>query len=324
MFAGSPAPAFMWQGGEPTIVGLDFFKQALSLQKFYAKGKPFQNSIQTHGMLLDEDWADFLRDENFLVGVSLDGPKHIHDRYRKDHQGEGTFDRVIEKVDMLLAHKVPVNAMATVNDYSCRFPEEIYQFFMQRELIYMQFSPIVEIDSSDNSKAAPFSVSAEGYADFLVRLFKVWHDDFDLEQLKQKSSIRFFDSLLQKYIGMSPDLCALHKECNLYLVVEHNGDIFSCDFLVESGAQIGNLMETNLLQIYNSPAHAQLGRQKSAYDDECRRCQWLQSCYGGCIKDRLHDPADNGRNHFCASYKAFFPQVDEQLSELARLYKQHY
>jgi len=325
MFDCSDAPVFTWQGGEPTVMGLDFFKKVVAIQKkLCPRGKSYSNALQTHGMLLNEAWADFLKCENFFVGISLDGPESVNDRYRKDRQGKGTFQRVFKNAKMLLEKDVPVNILVTVNDYSVKYPEEIYNFFVENGFIFMQFSPVVEHDPQNPEVAAAYSVNAQDYGRFLHKIFELWIKDFDWKRLKQKTSIRFFDSLLHIYIGMTPDICVLHKKCNDYLVIEHNGDLFSCDFLVSKDTYLGNLHETSLKQAFQSDSHTKFGERKAAYGMECQQCQWLHVCYGGCIKDRLHDPRDKGHNHFCESYKFFFKRTDSRFKKLAKLYRQYY
>lgn len=324
MFACTDNPTFIWHGGEPLLAGLHFFTKAVELQKRYAAGRPYANAMQTNGTLLDEDWAVFLRDENFLVGVSLDGPEHIHDRYRKDRNGKGTFQRVLNKTKMLLAKGVQVNALATVNDYSVQFTLEIYRFFKENGLIFMQFNPVVESHPEDPTAAAPFSVDALEYGKFLRRLFKIWVRDFDFTAFRQKTSIRFFDALIQKYVGMVPDQCMFQKECGDALIVEHNGDLFSCDYLVSEETKVGNIHKESLHAAFLSPAHRDFCRRKSDLIKKCRKCRWLKLCYGGCIKDRIRDPQDKGMNRFCRSYQFFFREADPQLKRFARLYKENY
>jgi uncharacterized protein len=324
IFANSDTPTFFWQGGEPMVMGLEFYQQVVTLQRRYAKGKTYFNALQTNGMLLNEAWAEFLRRENFLVGISLDGPAHIHDRYRKDNQGNGTFQQVFDKTQLLLKKRVPFNILATVNDYSVKYPKEIYDFFVKNGFIFMQFGPVVERDPQHPEVVASWSVNAQDYGDFLIQLFNLWMKDFDFKEIKQKTSIRFFDSLIQIYAGRMPDHCAMHKMCNDYLVVEHNGDLFSCDFLVAEDTHLGNLYGMSLQEAFESPAHLAFGKRKAALGQECRQCRWLQLCYGGCIKDRIRDPNDKGHNRFCESYKVFFKHADRQLKQLATLYHQYY
>ncbi|ALG69358.2 anaerobic sulfatase maturase [Beggiatoa leptomitoformis] len=324
MFSCADNPSFIWQGGEPTVLGVDFFRKVVALQKKWAQGRHFANALQTSGFLLDEEWADFLQQEQFLVGISLDGTEHIHDHYRKDRQGQGTFKRVFANAQLLLQKGVAVNVLATVNDYSVQYAKEIYDFFVKNGFIFMQFSPIVERHPTNPKIAAPFSVSARNYGRFLNQLFDVWLKDFDFNRLQQKTSIRFFDGILQTYIGIEPDHCVLHERCNDYLVVEYNGDLFSCDFLVSQNTRVGNLHETPLKMAFDSAAHTAFGERKAQLDAECRQCEWLTHCYGGCVKDRIRDPNDKGHNHFCESYKLFFKHTNEKLKQLAKLYQQHY
>ncbi|MCP4698730.1 MAG: SPASM domain-containing protein, partial [Gammaproteobacteria bacterium] len=181
---------------------------------------------------------------------------------------------------MLVQRGAPVNILASVTDYSVQYPKEIYQFFVDNRFIFMQFSPVVEPDPKYPDRAAPFSVNAKQYGRFLTKLFTHWHKDFDYRHLKQKTSVRFFDSLMHRYVGLAPDHCTLQQKCNAYLVVEHNGDLFSCDFLVSQDTRLGNLHEISLRQAFNSPAHIAFGRRKADYGEECQRCQWLKLCYG--------------------------------------------
>jgi len=325
LFNCSDQPTFTWQGGEPTILGIEFFKKVVALQKRYHRGKPYANALQTAGHLLNEEWADFLKRENFLVGVSMDGSKHIHDRYRKDIRGKGTFDIVLKNAKMLLNKGVDVNILASVNDYSVKYPKEIYDFFVDNGFNFMQFSPVVELHpDKPDLLAAPFSVNAKDYGRFLYRLFKRWQKDFDHQNLKQKTSIRFFDSIMKRYIGMTPDHCVLHQKCNQYLVIEHNGDLYSCDFMVSPATHLGNLHQTSLHDAFNSEAHVAFGAEKSNYGEMCEQCDWLKYCYGGCVKDRVRDPRDKGHNHFCESYKYFFERADSTFKKFAEAYKQHY
>ncbi len=324
MFAATDQPTFTWQGGEPTVMGLDFFRQAVELQKYYAKGRVYANSLQTHAMLLNPEWAKFLKQENFLVGISIDGPEHIHDYYRLDAQGKGTFQKVFDNTKMLQEHKVDFNILASVTDYSANYPKEIYQFFRDNNFNFMQFSPVVEPDNENSGIALPFSVNARQYGHFLHKVFRSWLKDFDYQQLKQKTSIRFFDSLLNRYIGNEADHCIFKKNCNVYLVVEHNGDLFSCDFLVSPQTYLGNLHQIELKHAFNSPNHIAFGQQKANYDKKCQQCQWLKICYGGCVKDRINDSRDQGHNRFCHSYEYFFEHNHFEFIKLAKLYLQNY
>ena len=324
MFACSDAPTFVWHGGEPALMGLDFFVKVVAVQRYYANGRDYSNAIQTNGTLLDEEWARFLKDENFLAGVSLDGPEHMHDKHRRDLRGNGTFQRVFENAKMLSSKGVQINILSTVNAYSVEYPREIYKFFKKNGFTFMQFAPVVESDPLNPEVAAPYSVNPKDYGVFLNRLFELWVKDFDYKRLRQKTSIRFFDALIQKYVGMIPDHCNFHKVCGNALVVEHNGDMFSCDYLVSEDTCVGNIHEISIGEAFQSREHIAFGKLKSEFGIQCQKCRWLDLCYGGCIKDRIRDPRDKGHNHFCESYKYFFERADKRLKKFAKLYRQHY
>ncbi len=317
-------PLFAWQGGEPTMMGLPFFRRALELQRHYAEGRPVQNTIQTNGILIDEEWANFLRINKFLVGLSLDGKKPIHDAHRQDASGEGSWLKVQKAARLLMRKKVDVNALATVNAESVHKPEETYRFLKALGFTFMQFIPIVETDPEDPSKATDWSVDPEDYGRFLCRIFDLWVKDIDMEQLKAKISIRYFDSLLHTYLGKTPSDCTMIPECGVYLVVEHNGDVFPCDFFVKPELKLGNIHSGNLRTMLNSKKQTNFGRMKYDMVDECRTCPWLNQCHGGCLKDRYRDPRDRGRSHFCLSTKIFLEHADTKFQELANLYRKYY
>lgn len=311
--------SFGWQGGEPTLMGLDFYKKAVTFQQRYGSGRIVGNGLQTNGLLLDQEWAEFLKDNNFLVGISLDGPQHIHDSYRKHSNGKPSWDQVVKKAKMLLEAGVQVNVLTVVNDYSVQFPEEIYKFHKSLGFEYMQFIPIVETDPDDRRRAAQYSVDPESYGTFLTRLFDLWQADF--RNGRATTSIRHFDSVFLSYVGMESPECTLLKECGNYVVVEHNGDVYSCDFFVEDSWKLGNLDNDDLLLLLNSERQTEFGKLKSDLPTECVECEWKRLCYGGCTKDRLRDPRDNGISHFCESYKMFFNHADERLEELAEKWR---
>lgn len=307
--------SFGWQGGEPTLMGIPFFQKALSLQAQYGRGKTVGNGLQTNGLLLDPHWATFLRDFKFLVGLSLDGPEHIHDHYRRQRGGEGTWGTVVEKAKMLLDAGVEVNALSVVTEYSARCAAEIYHFHKELGLNYMQFIPCVETDPRDPSRAAPFSVTPEQYGEFLIALFDLWLAD--VHDGVASTSIRYFDSVFHTYLGLTAPDCTLGERCGTYLVVEHNGDVFSCDFFVEPAWRLGNVMEGRLDDMLNSTKQREFGMMKALRSASCTICPWLRHCYGGCTKDRLRDPADRETMHFCKSTIMFFEHADRALRDLA-------
>lgn len=311
--------SFGWQGGEPTLMGLPFFEKAVDLQRKYGTGKVVGNGLQTNGILIDDPWIDFLKEYNFLVGLSLDGPEYIHDKYRRLVNGKGTWTQVVKKAEAMLLAGVAVNALSVINDHSVNYPEEIYSFLKEKGLDYMQFIPCMERASMDQDKVASFSVPPEKFGTFLCRIFDLWINDF--EDGAPTTSVRFFDSVFYSYVGLTPPECTLMKNCGVYVVVEHNGDVYSCDFFVDPEHKLGNIKDSKLVDLLNSASQRQFGKSKSDLPEVCRGCQWLKYCRGGCLKDRLRDPKNLGHNYFCASYKMFFLHAHETFCRIADEWK---
>ncbi len=308
-----------WQGGEPTLMGLNFFRRAIDLEMKYGHGQLVGNGLQTNGTLLNRNWAKFLKRYDWLVGLSLDGPEYIHDYYRINKEGKGTHSKVEDNAKMLLDEGVSVNAMCTVNNHSVKYPEELYNYYKKLGLTYMQFIPIVETDENNPQKAADFSVSAEDYGRFLNKLFDLWLADFKNGQ--PTTSIRYFESVLYPYVGLEAPECTMKKECGVYVVIEHNGNVYSCDFFVEPKWKLGNIMHDQIINMLNSKKQFAFGRLKAQLPPECRKCRWLTKCYGGCTKDRIKDPQDKGKPRFCTSYKMFFEHADPVLKKMAEQWK---
>lgn len=309
-----------WQGGEPTLMGLEFYERAIQLEMKYGHGQMVGNGLQTNGLLLNRDWAKFLKKYDWLVGISLDGPAFIHDHFRFDQAGKGTHRRVEDNAKMLLDEGVAANAMCCVTSHSVKYPEELYQYYKSLGLTFMQFIPIVETDKNDPSKAADFSVSAEDYGSFLNKLFDLWLADFKDGQ--PTTSVRHFESVFYSYVGLQAPECTMMKECGPYVVIEHNGNIYSCDFFVEPKWKLGNVMTDRLINMLNSKKQTIFGQAKAQLPRECRQCSWLTKCYGGCTKDRIKDPQDHRKPRFCTSYKMFFKHADPVLSDMAVSWQQ--
>jgi len=308
-----------WQGGEPTLMGLPFFERAVEFQKKFGHGHVVGNGLQTNGLLIDKQWAEFLKEYKFLVGLSIDGPEHVHDHYRLMRNGKGSWSRVVDKARLILDTGVEVNALAVVNDCSVKYPEEIYEYLKSIGLNYMQFIPCVETDSRNPDQSAPFSVPPEKYGEFLCTVFDLWLADFADDM--PSTSIRFFDSVFFHYVGLPPPECTLLEECGVYVVVEHNGDVYSCDFFVDPDWKLGNIMTNRLLDMLNSSIQKRFGQLKASLPKDCLNCAWLRTCRGGCFKDRLHNPSNAELNHFCESYKMFFEHSDKRFKELAAEWK---
>lgn len=320
---GTPEVSFCWQGGEPTLLGIDFFKRAVDYQIQYGRGKTVGNAIQTNGVLIDQKWADFLFNYRFLTGLSIDGPRHVHDRYRRMAGGGASWEKTFDATKRLLDRNVLVNALSVINDYSSQYPEEIYGFLKEAGLTHMQFIPCVETDPASPGHAAAYSVSSDDYGNFLCRIFDLWLSDFD--NGVPGTSIRLFESLLFSYAKMIPPDCALMDECGAYLVVEYNGDVYSCDFFVTPEHKLGNIMNGRLDKMLNSASQRNFGRKKKTPPDLCENCAYLSHCRGGCPKDRIRDPADKGVNHFCGAYKMFFDHAGPALQNIVDTWrkKQH-
>jgi uncharacterized protein len=316
MRQGGNQVSFGWQGGEPTLMGRGFFDLAAQYQaRFGRAGQVVGNGLQTNGILIDESWASFLRDARFLVGLSLDGPQHVHDRYRRFKSGQPSWERVVHARDLLLNTGVEVNALVVVTDYSARFAREIYRFHKENGLAHMQFIPCIEADPTGSGTIAPYSVSPEAYGNFLCELFDLWINDFRYDQ--PTTFVRWFDSVFYTYVELPAPECTLLEICGDYLVVEHNGDVFSCDFFVAPEWCLGNVMTSALSDLLNLPLQNSFGTIKAQLPKECYECLWLKHCRGGCPKERERNPDDCGLCYSCESYKMFFSYADDRLRKLA-------
>jgi uncharacterized protein len=316
---GTSEVAFGWQGGEPTLMGLAFFETAIEHEQRHGRGQTVGNGLQTNGLLIDQEWAAFLARNQFLVGLSIDGPAHVHDRYRRLRGGQPSHARAVDAAKRMLDAGVAVNALTVINDCSVRFPEEIYAFHKELGLAYMQLIPCLEPLPREAGKTEPSAARPEDYGRFLCRIFDLWLEDFDGPMAT--TSIRFFDSVFHTYVGMTPPECTLLEECGVYVVVEHNGDVYACDFFVEDNWRLGNVLEGRLVDMLNSSRQVRFGRRKSRLPDACRQCTWLERCRGGCPKERLYDPSAQASPFFCEAYKQLFAHADPTFKRLAATWR---
>lgn len=309
-----PVSLFSWQGGEPTLCRLQFFQEVVKLQIRYGRGgQMVSNTVQTNGILLDKDWCRFLNKYKFLVGLSLDGPQPIHDHYRHSRNGKGSWEKVIGAAKLLSDYEVKFNILAMVTRKSEYQAQKLFYWFVEHEFRYLQFIPCLET-VPHGEDLAPFSSTDKGYGDFLCGLFDVWWKNRD-----QAVSIRLFDAILERLISGRSALCVFSPFCQNYLVVEHNGTVYPCDFFVTKDRCLGNLMKTPLEQLFHLPSNRDFGRKKSILPDECQQCPWLPFCWGGCQKDRINSQGRPAvKSFFCASYKQFFPHAMPRLIELAK------
>lgn len=279
---GRPHNAFIWQGGEPTLAGIDFFRKALELQRKYAGySQQVQNFFQTNGILLDSEWCEFLAGNDWLTGISLDGPEDLHNRYRLTAGGTGTWKEVMESVERMKSAGVTFNALAMLNDQTVREPERVYRFFRKNRIDHLQFINCYEKDAGGN--LLPFAARAEAVAGFYVRLFDLWMEDGF-----PHVSIRLFEDILIYYLDRVHVSCTWMGSCDSYLLVEHNGDLYPCDFFVEPRWRLGNLMEQPLQELEVSPLRQEFASLKKA-PDECSSCPVLSFCNGDCIRYRDDD-----------------------------------
>ncbi len=302
---------FGWQGGEPTLMGLDFFKKAVSLQQKYGvSGQSVSNGLQTNGILLDAEWARFLRRYNFLVGVSLDGPAPYHDHYRRYIGGAPTHEKVVENMHMLDEHDVQFNVLSVINDVTAQHGAEIYDYFLSEGFYYMQFIPCVEVDP-DTGKLTDFSVGPDALAEFLCTVFDRWYNDG-----KPEASIRDFDAILAAYVGQEAPMCCYQEACGSYVAVEYNGDIYPCDFFVQDDLLIGNLEEISLEEAFGSERLRRFASNKSDPRPECQECIWLPLCNQGC--PRFVGVEGRAQHYHCRAYKQFFTHSHEAFMDLRR------
>jgi uncharacterized protein len=308
-----PVVGFAWQGGEPTLMGIDFFRKAVELQKKLGRsGQEVSNTLQTNGVLLDNNWCRFFHENKFLLGISIDGPKEFHDQYRLDHSGTGTFDRVMRGIENCKKHQVEFSTLVLLNNRNVEHPETIFNFLIENELTYLQFIPCVETDLTTNT-IAEFSITPKQYGDFLCKIFDLWY-----EYGPEKMNIRDFDSLVTYYVMGKHTICAYSKQCAGFVVIEHNGDAFCCEFFVEPKWRLGNILETPLEKLAVSIVKRNFARDKQNICNKCLLCRYLDICRGGCMKDRVRLTADTaGQNYFCESYKQFFKYSIPRFMQIA-------
>ncbi|MGC9197075.1 MAG: anaerobic sulfatase maturase [Syntrophobacteraceae bacterium] len=319
----SPGATVAWQGGEPTLMGLGFYRRSLELQRRYRRpGVRIENTFQTNGVLLDDQWCRFFKENDFLVGLSLDGPGELHDFYRKDKAGRGTFRRVVRAVRLLQKHRVEFNILCAVNSRNGDHPLEVYRFFRDElRADYIQFIPIVERAGAsgyqEGGAVTEPSVGPEQFGRFLIEIFNEWvaHD-------VGSTFVLNFDATLAAWMGHPGAVCTLAPTCGLALTLEHNGDLYSCDHFVEPAYLLGNILTTPMLELAASARQKKFGRDKSdTLPGYCGRCDFLAVCYGECPKNRFVKAPNNekGLNYLCAGYRAFFLHAGPALKIMAQL-----
>jgi len=278
-----PQYIFNWQGGEPTLMGTDFFQKVVQLQQEYGKrGAVVSNSLQTNATMIDGKLAEFLARYKFLVGVSLDGPADIHDRYRITVKGHSSHSDVRKGVECLKRNKVEFNILTLVTAANVRKGREVYCYLREMGFYYHQYIPCVEFNRNNEPK--PFTVSADEWGNFLCEIFDEWVRRDDM----RKVSIRLFDSIIMLMVEGIYNECDMGRNCCQYFVVEYNGDVFPCDFYVEPEKKLGNIRNDSWEKLQKSPAYLTFGQQKTAWNNKCSQCEYLLYCSGDCLKHRLY------------------------------------
>ena len=322
---------FTWHGGETMMRPLSFYRKALDLQKKYAKGRQISNCLQTNGTLLTDEWCRFFHDNQWLVGISIDGPQEFHDEYRRNKQGRPSFVKVMQGINLLKKHNVEWNAMAVVNDYNADYPLEFYHFFKELDCHYIQFAPIVEriaphadgrhlaaVDEESKEGLADFSITPRQWGNFLCSIFDEW-----VRQDVGNYYIQLFDSTLANWVGEQPGICTLAKTCGHAGVMEFNGDVYSCDHFVFPQYKLGNIYSNTLAEMMYGERQQKFGQAKyTALPAQCKKCPYLFACNGECPKNRFCKTADGepGLNYLCQGYYRFFdhaaPYMDFMKREL--------
>jgi serine-type anaerobic sulfatase-maturating enzyme len=303
LFYSYPNSTFAFQGGEPTLAGLPFFEKLVEFQKQYGRdGQSVSNALQTNGTLLDKNWCDLFRSYQWLIGLSLDGPEEVNDRFRFNKEGRGTWKRVMETVELFKKERVDFNILCVLSQANVDKPKELYRFYRGLGIENLQFIPLAEFDREGNPM--PFTITPEQYGRFLCEVFDLWWPE------RRKVRIRFFDNVAEALAGQKPGSCTMHETCDSYVVVEYNGDVYPCDFFVESNWKLGNVVLDSWSEIARRTRRYSFASKKTLAHPECQVCEYQSICHGGCPKFR-HGP--HGRfeelDYFCQAYKMVFART---------------
>ena len=306
-----PQVLFTWHGGEPLMRPLSFYRRVLALQRRYARGHLIDNCLQTNGTLLTDEWCEFFRENNWLIGISIDGPQELHDEYRRARGGQPSFLKVMRGIRLLQKHGVEWNAMGVVNDYNANYPLDVYHFYKENGCKYIQFAPIIEVSPSSTKEGEvsmlPFSVTPRQYAHYCCTIFDEWVRH-DVGQV----FVQLFDSTLARWVGEEPGVCTMCETCGHASVIEANGDVYSCDHFVYPDYLLGNIHHNTITSMMYSSRQVKFGRDKrDSLPGQCLACQWRFVCNGGCPKDRICHTADGvpGLNYLCTAFQEFFAHV---------------
>jgi len=301
-----------WQGGEPLLAGLDFFRLARDLvEKYRLPGQRVEWSIQTNGTLLDEDWCSFFAENRYLVGISIDGPPEVHDHFRKDHAGNGSFEKAWRGLELLRKHGVDFNALVTLNSNNVKLGADLYRFFVEKGVEWIQFIPILEKDES--GRPLPFSCPPVEFGKFLSEVFDTWVLN-DVGRV----SVRIFESIVSLLVQRVPTVCVYSRRCANAYVLEWNGDLYACDHFVVPEWRLGNVLETPLVELVTSQKVEEFARLKTELPEPCGECPYLPICNGGCPKHHLPGGEGGKVNYFCEGYRLFFEHSLPSFRRIAR------
>lgn len=308
------AANFAWQGGEPLLAGLEFFEEVVYRQALHAPPHTIiSNSLQTNATLINDRWASFFKTYNFLIGVSLDGPKEIHDARRVNAAGKGSFERVMAGIEHLRKHKVDFNILTVIHKGNVDKAKELMAFYRENDFKYIQFIPCMDFRSQKVNEPGVYEITPQEYGDFLCEVFDEWYNDGD-----PQDSVRFFDNMLSVYINREAELCIHRAACPTSLVLEQNGDAFPCDFFINEEWTVGNVANSSIADMLAHPNYTRFHRMKPALPDKCRSCEWQRLCYGGCPRNRKWNPETEQADpdYFCQSYMRIYAYAHERMQEL--------
>jgi len=317
---GASEVVFGWQGGEPTLLGIEFYKRAIELQKKHAPaGITCINTMQTNGILLDDDWCAFFKQHGFLVGISIDGSGELHDKFRRDKNDQPTSERVLAALEHLRNHNVEFNALTVVNRHNANHPRRVYRFLKEQGIQFIQFIPIVErnVDQTGSAKDSviEWSVHPQQYGRFLIEVFDEW-----LKADVSKVFVQIFDQALTAWTHQEPGLCIFRRQCGRAMVLEHNGDLYSCDHFVDEPYRLGNILEEPITTLASKPQHVRFGQDKEdTLPKLCRQCPVRFACNGGCPKNRfvVTPEGEPGLNYLCEGYRMFFEHINPIMRAMA-------
>jgi uncharacterized protein len=333
----TPEVEFVWHGGEPTLMGIDFFRKAVQYQAPYRKSKTIKNSLQTNGTLLTDEWCEFFKKNGFFIGLSLDGPEEVHDRYRMDRGGKPTFQSVMKGLRLLQKHRVDYNVLACVAKETAYKPLEVYRFFKKQGVEFIQFTPVIERvadersskyglslaspsdleEEEKNTAVTPWTVEPEAYGDFLIAIYEEW-----VRADVGKVFVMNFEWALNAWIGNPSPVCIFAEQCGRAVALEHNGDLYACDHYVYPEYRLGNIMNDNLGKMVERSVSSGFGpHKKETLPKGCKECEVLKACWGGCPKHRFAKNAreEHGVHYLCGGYKKFFKHIRKYLKAMATL-----